>query len=834
MADRYGFTDIESKWQQRWQEAELFEVRRDDRRPKFYYLDMYPYPSGDLHMGHARNYIIGDVIARCMRMRGHNVLHVMGWDAFGLPAENAAIERGIHPAQWTLQAIEKMRQDFDRLGISYDWGREINASDPEYYRWTQWLFLQLHHRGLAYMGEATVNWCPQCQTVLANEELEGDACERCHTPVEPKVAAGQWFFKITEYADRLLEDLPLLDCWPEKVRAMQEQWIGRSEGVEFDLRIAGTGEKIRVFTTRIDTIYGVTYVVLAPENPLVAKLTAGKPTAQPVRAFCRDAIARRAADRSLVERDRSGIDLGVRAVHPLTGEAVPIFAAPYVLMEYGTGAIMAVPAHDQRDLEFAREHNLPVQVVIQPPGETLDGATMTEAYLDEGIQVNSGQFDGLPNVQAQEAIADHLAAQAIGRRAVNYRLRDWLVSRQRYWGAPIPIIHCDACGPVPVPEADLPVLLPMDAEFLPGGESPLARHPTFAQAPCPKCGGPGRRETDTMTTFVCSSWYYLRFASPGTKEAPFAPEDVNYWLPVDKYVGGVEHAVRHLLYARFITKVLSDMGYIRFEEPFADLFTQGMILARMPDGSLEKMSKRGNAVAIASTCERLGADTGRVYILFIGPPEMDAEWTEAGAEGAHRFLQRTWRIVAGHAEAYDASWRETLARADDLPPAAVALRRKTHQTIRDVSRRIDDMRFNTAASALMELANELGPFAEQMEEDRVAQAVFSEAAEHLVLLLSPMAPHLCDELWERLGHDGFLLEHAWPGFDPELAKEAEITLAVQVNGKLRDQMVVPADTAPEAYEQLALQRERVQKFVEGKRIVKVIPVPGRLVNIVAK
>ena len=834
MSGKYDFARTEAKWQQRWQEAGLFDVARDPGRPKFYYLDMFPYPSGDLHMGHARNYIIGDVIARRQRMRGLNVLHPMGWDAFGLPAENAAIERGIHPAEWTARAIRQMRVDLDRLGICYDWRREVNASAPGYYRWTQWLFLQLYHRGLAYMGEAMVNWCPSCQTVLANEELEGAACERCHTAAEPKLAGGQWFFKITDYAERLLADLARLDRWPDKVRAMQEQWIGRSEGVEFDLRIVGTEESIRVFTTRIDTIYGVTYVVLAPENPLVTRLTAGTPSEQAVRDFCRDAIARRAQDRSIVERDRSGLGLGARAIHPLTGEEVPILAAPYVLMEYGTGAIMAVPAHDQRDLEFAREHHLPVRVVIQPPGEALDAGTMTEAFVADGVQVNSGPFDGLPSQQAKGAIADHLEAHGTGRRAVNYRLRDWLVSRQRYWGAPIPVIHCASCGAVPVPESDLPVLLPTDAEFLPGGESPLARHATFPQAACPRCGGPGRRETDTMTTFVCSSWYYLRLASPWTDDAPCDREDVDYWLPVDKYVGGVEHAVRHLLYARFITKVLHDLGYIGFQEPFADLFTQGMILARMPDGSLEKMSKRGNAVPTAGTCERLGADTGRVYILFIGPPEMDAEWTEAGAEGVHRFLQRMWRIVGGHAAAYDPDWRAVLSAAAEVPAEALALRRKTHQTIRGVGRRIDEMRFNTAVSALMELVNDVAPFAEGMGSDALSRAVFSEAAEHLVLLLSPMAPHLCDELWEQLGHGGFLLDRAWPEHDPALAQEAEITLVVQVNGKLRDQVVIPADTPPEQYQQLALARERVQKHLEGRQLVKVIPVAGRLVNLVAR
>jgi len=827
VADNYDASAIESKWQHYWAEHGLYQSARSDDKPKFYLLDMFPYPSGDLHMGHVRAYVIGDVVARYQVMRGHNLMHPMGWDAFGLPAENAAIERQIHPSEWTAQCIANMKAQFNRLGISYDWSREINASSPDYYKWTQWLFLRLYEAGLAYRGEAMVNWCPSCQTVLANEELEGDTCERCHTPVVAKRAGGQWFLAITEYADRLLDDIRLLDRWPERVRVMQENWIGRSEGVRFSLQIDGHPDKqMEVFTTRIDTIYGITYMVLAPEHPLVEQLTQGTPYQEPTRKFVSEALKLSEIERTAEETEKRGVFTGAYAIHPLTGEMIPIWVGNYVLMEYGTGAIMAVPAHDQRDLEFARKYELPVKVVIQPEGETLDAATMPEAYIEPGYQVASDEFDGMYSEEAKEAIANKLEQIGAGERAVGYKLRDWLISRQRYWGVPIPIVHCDKCGVVPVPEEDLPVLLPADAEFKPTGESPLAANEAFVNTTCPQCGGPARRETDTMTTFVCSSWYFLRYTSPQAADVPFRREDVDYWLPVDKYVGGVEHAVRHLLYARFITKVLHDLGYIGFQEPFTELFTQGMIYK---DGS--KMSKRGNAVTPEEIEHKYGADTGRVYILFVGPPELDAEWNDQGVEGAYRFLGRVWRLVVENTDKIANEWTEVVG--DELNTHQRAIRRKTHQTILNVTEDIETLHLNTSVSELMELTNELSPFAENFAaSDRLSCAVFSEGVHTLLLLLSPLAPHIADELWERIGMPPSIYQQPWPEADASLAAEEQITIVVQVNGKLRGRLEVPADTDAERIQELALELDAVKKQLEGKEIRKIIPVPGKLINIV--
>jgi leucyl-tRNA synthetase len=827
VADTYPFAEIEPKWHRVWKQMDLFRTRENpegDRSRKFYYLDMFPYPSGELHMGHLRNYIIGDVLARYMAMRGRDVLHPMGWDAFGLPAENAAIERGIHPAEWTQQCIEAMKRQFDRLGISYDWSREITACLPDYYRWTQWLFLQLYKAGLAYRKRAPVNWCPKCGTVLANEQVVQGECERCATAVE-KRNLEQWFFASRKYADRLLEDLDTLTEWPERVVTMQRNWIGRSEGVEFDLAIEGHPNTMSVFTTRIDTVYGITFMVLAPEHPLVEQLTAGTEREAEVRQFCREAMAESEIARA-AETEKRGMFIGAHCLHPLTGDRVPIYVANYVLMEYGTGAIMAVPAHDQRDLEFVRQHGIPVRVVIQPPGETLDAETMTEAYVEEGVQVNSGPFDGMGSEEAKGAIADYMEDKGIGRRAVNYRLRDWCISRQRYWGAPIPIVYCERCGIQPVPEAELPVLLPRDVTFRPDGQSPLKFHEGFLQATCPECGGAARRETDTMDTFVCSSWYYLRFASPHEAEVPFDRAAVDYWLPVDKYVGGVEHAVMHLYYARFITKALYDQGHVGFTEPFRSLFTQGMLYK---DGA--KMSKsKGNVVSPDEICEKYGADTGRVFILFMGPPEQDAEWSDQGVEGAFRFLNRVWRFVAERADVYDPEWAAKLEGSDEVP----ALRRKTHQTVRKVTDDIERrMHFNTAVSALMELANEMDDFARgDGLEDAHGRAAYSEAMEKLALILSPFAPHLADELWSRLGKQGTTYTQPWPSFDPEIAAEEQIEVVVQINGKVRERLTVPATIEDDALRELALSSERIKQMTAGKSVRKVIVVPGKLVNVV--
>ena len=827
MSERYDFANIEPKWQKIWQQRELFKTTRRDDQEKFYYLDMFPYPSGELHMGHVRNYIIGDVVARYKRMQGYNVMHPMGWDAFGLPAENAAIERQIHPAQWTEDCVQRMKVQLNRLGLGFDWSREVNTSSPDYYKWTQWLFLKLYENGLAYRSEATVNWCPSCQTVLANEELEGAVCERCGTPVEMRRAPGQWFFAITKYAQRLLDDLELLGSWPERVRVMQENWIGRSEGVSFKLQLDGRDDSIEVFTTRIDTIYGITFMALAPEHPLVDELTAGTEYEEPVKNFVRRALAAGEHIRGAEEVEKEGIFSGSYAVHPLTGELVPIWVTNYVLMEYGTGAIMAVPAHDQRDLEFAHKYQIPVKVVIQPPDEELDANTMTEAYVEPGVQINCEQFSGMPSEQAQEAIADYLEEQGIGGRAVNYKLRDWLVSRQRYWGCPIPIIYCEQCGEVAVPEEDLPVLLPTDAEFNPTGESPLAHVASFVNTTCPRCGGPAKRETDTMTTFTCSSWYYLRYTSPQADDVPFRRQNADYWLPVDKYVGGIEHAIRHLLYARFITKVLYDLGDTSFSEPFSELFTQGMIYK---DGA--KMSKsKGNVVTPDEINERYGADTGRVFILFVGPPDQDAEWSDQGVAGAHRFLQRVWRLVTDNQDKFRGDWAEHVS--GDLDEEQRAIRRKTHQTIMAVTQDIEQMGLNTIVSGLMELTNELLPFAQKIQSDDViACAVLSEAIQTLLVLLSPLAPHLADELWERLCLPATTYEQDWPQADEEIAAAEQITIVIQVNGKVRDKLQVPAGIDMEQVEELALASATVQRHIQGKQVKRIIPVPGKLINIV--
>lgn len=827
MADRYDFNTIEPAWQTYWTEHRLFNIERDANKPKYYCLNMYPYPSGDLHMGHMRNYIIGDILARFHMMQGYAVMHPMGWDAFGLPAENAAITRQIHPVAWTQQCTDKMRVQFSRLGITYNWEREVDCSAPDYYKWTQWLFLELYKAGLAYTGTATVNWCPSCQTVLANEELDGDACERCGSLVEPRPTGNQWFFRITEYADRLLDDLSLLDNWPERVRTMQANWIGRSEGVSFSLKLENRDDEVEVFTTRIDTIYGVTYMVLAPEHPLVKQLTAGTEYEKPVREFVTSALREGEIARSAAETEKRGIFTGAYAIHPLTGERVPIWVGNYVLMGYGTGAIMAVPAHDQRDLEFAHRFNLPVKVVIQPEGETLDPQTMTEAYTTAGVQVNSGPFDGMNSEDAKSALADHLEKLGVGKRTVNYRLRDWLISRQRYWGAPIPIIWCEDCGPVPVPEEDLPVLLPPEADFQPTGDSPLKRHPTFKHTTCPKCGKPAERETDTMTTYVDSSWYYLRYCSPKADDRVFHREDVDYWMPVDQYVGGVEHAVRHLLYSRFITKVLKDRGYLKFDEPFSRLFTQGMIYK---DGS--KMSKsKGNVVGIDDMVEQYGADTARTFILFVGPPEQDAEWSDKGVEGAHRFLQRVWR-AAQEGPGFDPAWKDSLPTSPDEQDRA--MRRKTHQTVRRVTEDIANMGLNTMIAALMELTNDVLPYMATVGECPEKKAVYSEAVEALILLLSVTAPHLCEELWKRTGHEPSVLQASWPQADPTLAAEESVSVVVQVNGKVRDRLQVPAGSDMESVKSQAMELPVVAKHLVGKQVLKVIAVPDKLVNIVVK
>ncbi|MFZ5597925.1 MAG: leucine--tRNA ligase [Bacillota bacterium] len=826
MKERYDFREIESKWQERWAAEDLYRAEDNSDRPKYYCLEMFPYPSGKLHMGHVRNYSIGDVLSRFLTMNGYNVLHPMGWDAFGLPAENAAIKHGnMHPAVWTYDNISTMRKQLKQLGISYDWNREIATCHKGYYRWTQWLFLQLYKRGLAYKKKAAVNWCPSCATVLANEQVKEGVCERCKTGVERK-ELDQWFFKITEYADRLLEDLKLLKGWPDKVKIMQENWIGRSEGAEIDFPLEDGG-KITVFTTRPDTVFGVTYMVLAPEHPLVERLVEGRPEAAKVREFVKNVRNLSELDRTSNETEKVGLFTGAYCINPLNGERVPILVANYVLLEYGTGCVMGVPAHDQRDFEFARKYNLPVKVVIQPEGTVLDPQTMTAAYTGEGLMVNSGSFNGMPNKEGIRAVTAYCGEKGIGKGVVNFRLRDWLISRQRYWGAPIPIIYCEHCGIVPVPDSELPVELPMNVEFKPTGLSPLADCSEFVNVPCPECGAPGRRETDTMDTFMCSSFYYYRYTSPRNTERVWGEKEVNYWLPVDQYIGGVEHAILHLLYSRFFTKFLYDIKLVPNVEPFTNLLTQGMVLK---DGA--KMSKsKGNVVSPEDIVATYGADTARLFILFAAPPERDLEWSDQGVEGCYRFLNRVWRLVAPLAGKIGSGGPPA---TKDLVGVDREMHRLTHLTIKKVTEDVGSrFNFNTAISAIMEMVNGLYQYREVPETDR-SPAVLDEAVETLLVLLAPFAPHITEELWQGIGRSGSVHARPWPKYLQEAVAEDEITIVVQVNGKIKDRLLVPADITPDGLKELVLSSPRVQKLLEGKAVVKVIPVPGKLVNIVVR
>ncbi len=855
----YKFEEIEEKWQKRWEEAEIFKVCEDPAKEKFYVLEMFPYPSGRIHMGHVRNYTIGDVIARFLRMQGKNVLHPMGWDAFGLPAEGAAIRHGTHPAKWTYENIAYMRQQLRRLGFSYDWSRELATCDPSYYRWEQLFFIEMLERGLAYRKKTLVNWCESCQTVLANEQVIEGACWRCDSQVVQKEMWG-WFLKITAYAEELLEDLEKLKGgWPEKVILMQKNWIGRSEGAEIEFPLEGRSEKIKVFTTRPDTLYGVTFISLAPEHPLTLELARESGREAEVSAFLER--MRRLDRRRLLEGDfeKEGIFLGAHAIHPLTGEKIPIFAANFVLMEYGTGAVMAVPAHDQRDFEFAKKYGLPIVVVITPPGEELRPQEMTQAYEAPGVMVNSGPFTGLESEKGKREIVKYLEEKGVGRARITYRLRDWGISRQRYWGAPIPVVYCPECGIVPVRKEDLPVELPLSANLDRSGRSPLAELESFVKTSCPRCGSPARRETDTMDTFVESSWYFARYCCPDYHEGPLDKTRVDYWLPVDQYIGGIEHAVLHLLYARFFTKVLRDLGYLSIDEPFKRLLTQGMVLkethrcpvhgwlypeevspegrcrregcgAPVEFGSPEKMSKsKCNVVDPGEMIKRYGADTVRLFMLFAAPPEKDLEWSQQGIEGAHRFLVRIFRLIAEN--------RDDLLAAGDLPTKLSAdlrsLRRKTHQTIRKVTEDIQDRyRFNTAIAAIMELTNEISALLNRKDRPEGFWPVVREALETVVVLLSPFVPHICEELWHLLGGKGFILERPWPGYDPQVATAEEIEIVVQVNGRVRGQVLVPAEASDEEIKDKALSLTNVRKYLEGKSLRKVIYVPKKLVNIV--
>ena len=825
--NKYVPFEIERKWQEKWHEESLYQTSLNRQKPEYYVLEMFPYPSGNLHMGHVRNYSIGDVIARFKMMQGYNVLHPMGWDAFGMPAENAAIKNGIHPASWTWSNIDNMRRQQQELGLSYDWSREVATCHPEYYRWTQWLFLLFLERGLAYKKKASVNWCDECNTVLANEQVIDGHCWRCDSAVVKK-DLEQWFFRITDYADRLLEDLDELKGWPERVKTMQENWIGRSEGAEFSFDLPELGEKIPVYTTRQDTVFGVSYVVLAPEHPLVEKMIAGRPEEAAVRAFVEKVRSMNEISRTSSETEKEGIFTGVYAVHPFTGEPVPVWVANYVLYEYGTGAVMGVPAHDERDWIFAGKYGLPKKVVVQPEGQIFDVASMEGAYDGAGVLVDSGRFSGLSNEAAKSAIASWLEDQGVGTRRVNYRLRDWLVSRQRYWGAPIPVIYCPECGVVPVPQEDLPVLLPENVRFDAGVVSPLADAEEFVKCKCPKCGADARRETDTMDTFICSSWYYLRYTDPRNTQAPFDMGKGDYWMPVDQYIGGIEHAILHLLYSRFFTKVLKDAGLINANEPFKNLLTQGMVLK---DGS--KMSKsKGNVVAPGEIVEKYGADTARLFILFAAPPERDLEWSDQGVEGAFRFLGRFWRIMLHYAQFMPAEENGEYA-PEQLEKEAKELRRALHGTIKKVTEDVEQrFNFNTAISSIMELVNAM--YALKEEPKAQVSGLAQELVSSSLRLIAPFAPHMAEELWQLIGGNGSVHKQSWPVYDDAALQVEEVELVLQINGKVRDKIVAPVGLNAAELETLAMGQERVQQAIGDKKVVKVICVPQKLVNIVVK
>ncbi len=837
MEEKYPFSRIEKQWQDFWEETGAFRVDTADAADKYYCLMMFPYPSGTLHVGHGRNYIIGDAVARYKKMRGLNVLAPMGWDAFGLPAENAAIKSGTHPRESTLSNIAIIKQQLRDWGCCYDWDREVASCLPDYYRWTQWLFLKFYEKGLAYRRDSNVNWCPSCNTVLANEQVVGGNCERCESQVVQK-SLEQWFFKITEYAQRLLDDLDTLDGWPERVKTMQRNWIGRSEGCEVDFGLVPREDghtdpidTITCFTTRVDTIYGATYMVLAPEHPQLKALVAGLPQEQAVQALTAECAKLTNLDRESAESAKHGVFTGRYVTNPFSGERVPLWVGNYVLM-YGTGAVMAVPAHDTRDWEFATRYELDIRLSIQNPEGTLERSAMDDAYTGDGACVHSAQFDGMPNRRAITAMAEYAEAQGFGRRTINFRLRDWLISRQRYWGAPIPMIYCDDCGLVPVPEADLPVLLPENVEFRPDGDSPLARSEDFVNVACPACGKPARRETDTMDTFVDSSWYFLRYLNAGDDTQAVDSDVCNSWLPVDQYIGGIEHAILHLLYARFFTKAIHDLGLISFEEPFGRLFTQGMICKKDSAGKLQKMSKsKGNVVSPTQLLESYGADTVRLYTLFIGPPEKDAEWNDTAVEGAYRFLRRVWRRVYLHRDLL----REAAGQPTDLAamdPAERDLFRKLHECIQKITHDMDGaFHFNSAIAQIMELMNAIDDLSIEAESTPTRRAVFREAIETVVLLLSPFAPHIAEDLWVELGHEPGIMKADWPSVNPEALTRDEVEIVLQVNGKVRGRLTVPVDSERETIEALALGDAAVRRHTEGKTVRKVIIVPGKLINI---
>ncbi len=824
MKDMYNFKEIEKKWQKRWDEENIYKVTEDKSREKYYVLEMFPYPSGKLHMGHVRNYSIGDVVARFKTMKGFNVLHPMGYDAFGLPAENAAIKNNVEPAKWTYENMAEMTEQLKQLGLSYDWDREVATCKPDYYKWMQWIFIQFYKKGLAYKKESPVNWCPSCATVLANEQIVDGECERCKTAVTKK-SLSQWYFKITDYADRLLDGLDDLEGWPNKVKIMQKNWIGRSYGAEVVFKIDGFDCNLEVFTTRPDTLFGVTYMVLAPEHPYVLDLVGGSDREREVKAYIEEVKKKNEIERSSTTAEKTGVFLGRYAINPVNEKKIPIFISDYVLMNYGTGAIMAVPAHDERDFAFAKKFNLEILPVISPDGKKISGSDLKEAIIEDGIMLNSGKYDGRKNREVSDEIVAELQKRDIGEKKVNYRLRDWLISRQRYWGTPIPMIYCDNCGWIPEEESKLPVLLPTDVEFTGKGESPIATSKTFKDVSCPKCGKKAEREVDTMDTFLDSSWYYLRYCDARNTERIFDKEKVDYWMNVDQYIGGVEHAILHLMYARFFQMALTDLGYTKSQEPFKNLLTQGMVVK---DG--KKMSKSiGNIVAPSEIIESYGADTARLFILFAAPPERELDWSDEGVEGSYRFINRVYKLVY-----------ENIARYPDVLPVDFTNDNKAdkellfvlNSTVKKVGIDIGErFNFNTGISAIMELVNFMYKYKEGKDFN---PELFKQAIHKLVLILAPFTPHVCEEMWSGLGNETSVHLEAWPIVDEKVLVRDVVEIVVQINGKVKFKVDVENGLSKEELEKSLFEKEEVKNLIQGKDVIKVIAVPNKLLNIVVK
>lgn len=822
MLDKYNFSEIEAKWQKKWEESKAFKVVEDPDKEKYYVLEMFPYPSGKLHMGHVRNYSIGDVIARFKKMKGYNVLHPMGYDAFGLPAENAAIKHNVEPAEWTWSNIAEMNRQLREMGLSYDWDREVATAHPSYYKWMQWIFIQFYKKGLAYKKENPVNWCPSCQTVLANEQVVDGCCERCGTPVGKK-NLSQWYFKITDYAERLLDNLDKLEGWPNKVKIMQRNWIGKSHGAEVEFKIKDRDETLTVFTTRVDTIFGTTFMVLAPEYPTVLEMVEGTEYEEPVKEYIDRCAHMNEIERTSTTNEKTGVFIGQYAVNPFTGKSMPIYISDYVLMGYGTGAVMGVPAHDQRDFEFAKKFDLEIIPVIDPEDPEVDLNNLKEAFAAEGTVINSGEFNGMNNVEAIQKIAEVAEERGIGKKTINYRLRDWLISRQRYWGTPIPMIYCEHCGWVPEKEENLPVMLPTDVEFTGKGESPLATSKTFIDTVCPVCGKPAKRELDTMDTFLDSSWYFLRYCDARNDEEAFSKEKVDYWMNVDQYIGGVEHAILHLMYARFFQMALYDLGYVSDEEPFKNLLTQGMVIK---DGA--KMSKSlGNVVSPAEIIEKYGADTARLFILFAAPPERELDWSDKGVEGSFRFINRVYRAVYEYKEKFAGAEGEYEIKTDADKNMAYWMNYAIKKVSDDIGERFN---FNTAISTIMEMVNEMYKY----KEGEVNEALYSAAIKNLIIMLAPFVPHVTEEMWEHLGYEGSVHEQSWPEYDESALVKDTVEIVVQVNGKIKEKINIPGDLSREEMEKIAMEDEKVKGLTEGKNVVKVIAVPNKLLNIVIK